>query len=45
MPTDTVSWRTVLPGRLPLPMGKSFPCDKATTDAVPVAEIKVDSAL
>lgn len=45
MPTDIVTWRTMLAGRLPLPTGKSFLCDKTTTNAFPVAEIKVGSAL
>lgn len=44
MPADTVSWRILLAGRLPLPTGKSSLCDK-TTSAAPVAEIKVDPAL
>lgn len=51
MPTDIVTQRTKEPlapqpaGRLPLPMGKSFLCDKTATNALPVAAIKVGSAL
>lgn len=51
MPTDIVTRRTkkaLAPepaGRLPLPVGKSFLCDKTVTNAFPVAVIKAGSAL
>lgn len=51
MPTDIVTQRTKKAlaaqpaGRLPLPMGKSFLCDKTATNAFPVAAIRAGSAL
>ena len=50
MPTDTVTRRTRKAlaaepaGRLPLPVGKSFLCDKTATNAFPVDAIKAGSA-
>jgi hypothetical protein len=48
MPTDIVTQKAPASqpaGRLPMPKGKSFLCDKTATNAFPVALIKTGSAL